>query len=302
MSSIFSRILVGIDDSEQARAAAAVAARLTREHGGKLVLCHAVRPDDASAEAAPAVLDAAAERAAAFDIVPQRRIFEGDAVNGIIRVADEMACRLIVVGTHRGIGVQQFLIGSITNAVLRASTLPVLTIGRSIKLAAETRRCFEHVLVATDNSEPSEGAVETALRLPPEDRRKLIFCCVADVDHGVELESATPERDDSTLGSRLTARAETIAGRALALARARGVAAESRVVEGNPGEALVAAALQEQADLIVLGSHGRRGMQRLLLGSVAETVVKTAPLPVLVVPISAIVGVTAKESRKQSSV
>jgi len=319
MSSIFSRILVGIDDSEQAKAAAAFAARLARDHGGELVLCHAVRsmshvggpnpgpveidlgPDDACVKQALAVVDAAAERAAVFGIVAERRIVAGEAANSIIRVAHETACRLIVVGTHHGVGVQQLLIGSVTNAVLRASALPVLTIGPGIRFANETRRCFERVLVATDDSEPSEAAVETAFRLPPEDRRKLVFCCVADVDHG-SPEIEAPERDDPTLGNRLTARAQTIAGRALALAHARGVAAESRVLEGHPSEALVDAAIREQADLIVLGSHGRRGMQRLLLGSVAETVVRTAPLPVLVVPVSVVVGVTPKERRKPSSV
>jgi nucleotide-binding universal stress UspA family protein len=172
----------------------------------------------------------------------------------------------------------------------------VLTIGRGVGYADETRRCIERVFVATDDSEPSEAAIETAFRLPPEDRLNLIFCSVADVDH--ERKSDALESDDVMLGNRLTARAETIADRAVALALARGIAAESRVLEGDPSEALVAAAVQEQADLIVLGSHGRRGMQRLLLGSVAETVVRTAPLPVLVVPVSVAVGVTAKKSRR----
>lgn len=316
MSSIFSRILVGVDDSEQAKTAAAFAARLAREHRGELVLCHVVRPvlsgarpdsgsaasdslpDDASAKRANTLLDAFAERAELLGIAAQQRIVEGEAANAIVEIADELACRLIVVGTHHAAGVQQLLIGSVTNAVLRASTLPVLTIGRGLRLGDETRRCFERVVVATDDSEPSEAAIEIAFRLPPEDRRKLVFCCVADVDHAADAGPGTS--DDPTLGNRLTARAQTVADRARTLALARGITAESRVLEGNPSEALNAAAEQEEADLIILGSHGRRGFERLLLGSVAESVVRTAAVPVLVVPHSVIVGITARKDRKPS--
>jgi nucleotide-binding universal stress UspA family protein len=320
MNSIFSRIFVGIDDSEQAKAAVTLAARLAREHRGELVLCHAVQSmvpagrsasggatidpvlDDASAKCAQAVLDAGAERAIPFGIIAERHMVEGDAANGILRVAGETGCGLIVIGTRHGVGVQQLLIGSVTNAVLRASTLPVLTVGRAVKFAEAGRRCFERIFVATDDSEPSQAAIETAFRLPPEDRRKLVFCSVADIDHGVDAERYAPETGDPTFGNRLTARAETIAGRASALAHARGVDAESRVLEGNPSEALIAAAVQERSDLIVIGSHGRRGIQRLLLGSIAETVVRTAPIPVLVVPVSVAVGITAKRGRKPSAV
>jgi nucleotide-binding universal stress UspA family protein len=118
MSSIFSRILVGIDNSERAQSAAAFAARLVREHRGELVLCHCVRSmpqvgrsDSGGAAVEPgpddAVLDAAAKRVTSFGIVAQRRIVEGDAANGIIRVADETACRLIVVGFNSSSSVPQ---------------------------------------------------------------------------------------------------------------------------------------------------------------------------------------------------
>jgi nucleotide-binding universal stress UspA family protein len=228
------------------------------------------------------VLDAAAQRATPFGVVAERRIVEGDGANAIIRVAAETASRLIVVGTHHGVGVQALLIGSVTDAVLRASTLPVLTIGRDIQFSDEAHRCFERVLVAIDDSETSEAAIETAFRLPQEDRRKLVFCSVA----GVDGESGPARRS--------LAVAEGITGRALAFARARGIAAHSRVLEGNPREALLIVAAQERADVIILGSHGRRGIDRLLLGSVAESVARTAPLPVLVVPVSGVVGVTKR--------
>jgi len=66
-------------------------------------------------------------------------------------------------------------------------------------------------------------------------------------------------------------------------ARARGVDADCVIWEGAAGEAIVAAAASAGADLIVVGSHRRSGLGRMLLGSVSDHVVRNAPVPVLVV-------------------
>jgi nucleotide-binding universal stress UspA family protein len=67
------------------------------------------------------------------------------------------------------------------------------------------------------------------------------------------------------------------------VAAARGLALETMVLRGKPDEAIVKAAQAKQADLIILGSHGRTGLRRLLMGSVAERVIGQAHCPVLVV-------------------
>jgi nucleotide-binding universal stress UspA family protein len=190
------------------------------------------------------------------------------------------------MGTHDGAGIQRVLIGSTTTAVLRRSTIPVLTVRPGIRIAAETRRCFERVLVATDDSESSAVAIDTALALPPDDRRELLFCSVADVDRL----SAASGFDGALLGSHLAA-------------QARGVVAEGRVLAGRPGAALVTAAEREHFDLIVVGTHGRRGIDRILLGSVAERVIRTASLPVMIVrtTASAVSGTTADARREAVS-
>jgi nucleotide-binding universal stress UspA family protein len=67
------------------------------------------------------------------------------------------------------------------------------------------------------------------------------------------------------------------------VAEAEGVKAESYVGEAEADEAIVKLAKEQGADLIVVGSHGRTGLRRLLMGSVTEKVIGTAPCPVLVV-------------------
>ena len=69
----------------------------------------------------------------------------------------------------------------------------------------------------------------------------------------------------------------------VARAHAAGATAESLVVEGTPADALLEVAAERGADLIAIGTHGRRGLRRLLVGSVAESVVRRSPVPVVVV-------------------
>ena len=77
--------------------------------------------------------------------------------------------------------------------------------------------------------------------------------------------------------------AQRVVDHAVSVARAEDIAAEGRIAEGSPSRALIAVAKRENADLIVTGSHGRRGVRRVFVGSVAETIVRTSPIPVLVV-------------------
>jgi nucleotide-binding universal stress UspA family protein len=131
--------------------------------------------------------------------------------------------------------------------------------------AAPEKRCFERIVAGIDESEPSSAAIQAILNFPAEDRQQVVFYSIAG-----------PGEDEAD-------QAHRVIGKAVSLANARGISAKGRVIGGHPGEALIAAAQQQGADLIVVGSHGRQGLQRLFLGSVAENVVRNSPLPVLVV-------------------
>jgi nucleotide-binding universal stress UspA family protein len=81
----------------------------------------------------------------------------------------------------------------------------------------------------------------------------------------------------------LTRYCQEVVSRAEELLRASGLTVESRVLQGDPRETLVEEAREQHADLIVVGSHGRTGLERLVMGSVASHVVTHAPCSVLVV-------------------
>ena len=144
--------------------------------------------------------------------------------------------------------------------------------------AGRSGRCFERIIVGLDDSEPSDAALATVIAFPPEDRRHVLLCGAA----GTAFVVGSHEYHRAAIDELHEATARVVES-ALSIAARSGESFEARVVDGRAAPALIAAAEQDKADLIVLGSHGRRGLRRLFLGSVAEAVVQSAPVPVLVV-------------------
>jgi nucleotide-binding universal stress UspA family protein len=297
MTELFSRILVGIEDSEPSRAALALGLRLAREHGGRLVLCHAVnwRPLITEVAASGAVIDpdpiiadlrrdgdallaAALARTRGAGVEAASCLLDGEPAEQLLARARDERCTLIVMGTHGREGLEHLLIGSTTEAILRGSTIPVLTVRSDTKVTAGERRCFARVVAGIDDSEPSDAAIATVSGLPAEDRREVVFCSVAD---GEDIPGGRGYYWADVQGA-MRSHAQVVVDRAVALARARGIDAEGAVLDGHACDALIEAAAARDADLIVVGSHGRRGLRRFFLGSVAECIVRRSSVPVLV--------------------
>lgn len=141
-----------------------------------------------------------------------------------------------------------------------------------------TNQLFEKILIATDGSEKNRAAVEEALRIGRLCGSTVYAVYVMDLG---AFESASADvviRDTWTV---VQQEAET----ALAYVRtlAEGVNLETVVLDGKPAAQIVKFAEENKIDLIVIGTRGKRGLERLLLGSVAEQVIRMAPCKVLVV-------------------
>jgi nucleotide-binding universal stress UspA family protein len=137
---------------------------------------------------------------------------------------------------------------------------------------------LETIVLATDGSPESVPASEQAIDLAIQvDARLLVVSVVASARQ--PSEAASDEITASDSRDSLSTKAQGIVQRA----RAAGADATYLVWEGEAGEAIVAAADSENADLIVVGSHGRSGVSRFLIGSVSDFVVRHAHCPVMVV-------------------
>jgi nucleotide-binding universal stress UspA family protein len=144
-------------------------------------------------------------------------------------------------------------------------------------------RRFRHILYASDFSPASRAAFARAVELARADHARLtIVHVMTPVVPYVGEGYATPQAYEAMLTS-VRDEARKQLDRLLRRARGRGARVQGLLLEGVPHDRIARAARGRRADLIVIGTHGRTGLARLFLGSVAARVIAMAPCPVLAV-------------------
>jgi nucleotide-binding universal stress UspA family protein len=158
-----------------------------------------------------------------------------------------------------------------------AADRPLGEAGASPGLPGEAPAGIRTILLASDLSSASANAEDLAFELAGRLQGVLLLVSVID-PRGLWLPTGGyRQRVDQAREARQTA-AKGIVDRG----RRDGVPIRTLIWEGDPAESIVEAAIAEDVDLIVVGSHQRRGMDRLVMGSVSEQVVRTSPVPVVV--------------------
>lgn len=185
----------------------------------------------------------------------------------ILEVVKEVHAELIVIGTEGRTGWDRLRLGSTAEAVVREAPCPVLTVHGGLAGDAPghpARIHFRRLLVATDFSVSAGAAFHAVARL------------AATLDARVcLLHAAEPSADGKPAERRLAKLVQEL--------RYQHIEAEGVCAVGDPVETILIQAAAWQADLIAVGTQGRRGLSRVLLGSVAEALLKRAGCPVLTV-------------------
>jgi nucleotide-binding universal stress UspA family protein len=139
---------------------------------------------------------------------------------------------------------------------------------------------YQNILLPTDGSEGTEAALGHALDLATTYGATIHVVYVIDTTIGADAGGVTTLDALETIG-------EDAVDRALQRARATGIdTVEESVLRGTPHRTLIEYADEHDVDLIVMGTHGRTGLERYLIGSVTEKVVRLADVPVLTVPLT----------------
>ena len=294
------RILVAIDFSESADEALRQAHERASASGGSLTVIHVIpnplRVDplfpqfaDDGARELPALQEMAlAELGRRVEAITGRRagefepvVEDGNPAAVIVREAERHNADLLLVGSHGKTGIPSVLLGNVAEKVVRHAHCPVLV--------ARPRPESGSVLVATDFSDPSLPAVAAAVQEVKARGARLAII------HSIDLSPGLAEGLSLVVGGLAyaappeipTQLREAVDGMLTnALQRFDGEG-ERIVAEGPPSMSIVRAAERLRADLVVVGTVGRTGLPRLLLGSVAEAVVRSAPCSVLVVRLGA---------------
>ena len=194
---------------------------------------------------------------------------EGEIFERISDLAAAENCDLIVMG-RRGLSrLERSLVGSVTARVIGYSQRDVLVV------PSDTHVGFQRVLVATDGSKQCRTAVERAIDFSRSYGGEMSVVSIVDVPAEFYAEAPQVVED---LARKALGYVEEVKKQA----EASGVKAETFVREGEAYQAIIDLAKARDVNIIVMGSHGRTGLKRLLMGSVAEKVIGYAPCPVLV--------------------
>lgn len=208
---------------------------------------------------------------------------QGDDVAETIRAyADEEEVDLIAVGTHGRRGPRRVLLGSVAEAVVRRADRPVLTVRGEGEQATARPGQIERILVPVDFSEYALEASRVAVEWGR------LFDAQVDLLHVLTKNSEFAlSAEDPQAPSEADGGLEARARRALLAMRknmnALNVPIDTHVQAGSATDTIHEFVEAQDADFVVMSTHGRTGMERFLLGSVAETVVRSVPCPVLTV-------------------
>lgn len=195
---------------------------------------------------------------------------EGDPYEKIVDIAEAENADLIVMGRRGLHTVERALLGSVTARVIGYSQRDVLVVPEHASVG------WQKILLATDGSKYSRMASEKAIDIAKAFGGELKAVSVVDVPS--DLYGVSPDTVE-----KMVQESKGYVEEIRQKADAAGVKTETFVKEREAYLAITDLAKEESADMIIMGSHGRTGLRRLLMGSVVEKVIGYASCPVLVV-------------------
>lgn len=282
---MYERILVPTDGSGVATAAAEAAITLADRFDSELHVVFVVETERLAYLADESRQELNRRGSEAVETIEQRAaetgvtavaevLDEGRPVHrSVLEYAEVRETDLIVMGTHGRTGVGRIVLGSVAEQTLRESRIPVMTVHEG----TITDVSLESLLVPFDGSDSGLAAVDHALDLAASTGGGVSFLNV--VNHAT---IAGAETSAGTVIDALENAGERIVETAAERARSQGVRVHDATVRvGSPFRTIVEYADRNDIDGIVMGTHGRSGINRFLLGSVTERVIRKTDVPVI---------------------
>lgn len=266
------RIIAGIDFSPSSVVAAEHGMFLARCLGAEIMFAH-VSDDSGDRDAARIELAKMRERATSMDIQSTSQIVDGHPDEVLAELASSSGVELVVVGDRGSTAFERFLLGSVAERTTRVVEGDVM-----VARGGDPWSGYRRILVPTDFSTGADRALSRALEIAPPSGNVHLFHCWRAPSPLVKTAPRALADKAEEIGHEATRRAASLVERH----------ATDRVeltfeTRRGPAARTIREKLDEVGwDLVVMGSHGRRGIRRFLLGSVAEMTVRHAPCSVLV--------------------
>ena len=297
----FARIVVGYDDSPQASVALDQALKLAAQFGGEVVVVNVSADSVAMAlplqsasiapgiDATPVLRSLDRYRSDLYRRVQARVVDEpvhvsiefsaNNVAAGILDAAVRWNASAIVLGTHARTGASHALVGSVAEDVVRNTALPTVVV-RERTIATPFRR----IVVGIDYVEHSPDPSAFSLELARDRAVDVMYCCVIDTKT-IGMPAGDLVFDPTDLIASTRASAEGMLAAAVAAANAVDVFPQREVADSNDIAAgILDVARRFGAHAIVVATHHRGGIERLIVGSTAESLMRHSQVPVVVVP------------------
>jgi nucleotide-binding universal stress UspA family protein len=284
------QVLFPTDLSDFSKAALPIACALARVWNARLQVLHVMPPilyeEQLEERNHPDAFYAGAEEALAQFVSGQenleieRRITTGKPAEEIVGAASDLQSDLIVMATHGKSGLARLFLGSVTEKVLRDAPCPVLCFKSpqtAVAASGQGLPAIKTILCPIDFSASAEQILDLACLIAKQQKARLVLLHVACLPDMAYMGYGAP-------GAPLEMN-EFVEDMRKALDRTNApdpeVPLERRLEDGNPPDVISDVAQEIGADLIVMGTHGYKGITHAVMGSVAEHVVRKASCPVL---------------------
>lgn len=283
------KLLLSTDGSEFSEGAIREAIALAKTCSSKLTAISVVEANPEYETLAPQLVEKEIEKAKAhLESVRVRASKEGVACENIVRhgedsyryIVDEASKKgigMIIMGRRGRTGLKRLMMGSVTAKVIGHAPCDVLVVPRAAKVE------IKKILVATDGSRYGERAAIEAIGIAKSSGARLTALSVVPSESISPLDIVHSEMHRGLIAEREQKAAQCNIDSVREAAVKEGISVEGLIAEGRPYEAIISTANEKGIDLIVVGSHGRTGIEKLLMGSVTERVIVLSPCAVLVV-------------------
>ncbi len=297
------KILVPVDFSEPSKKAVNYGLSLALQFNARLVLSHIVPSSTALIYTFPTESFAFEKEQARYaksmlpTLVPERYrervdlqtiVKVGEVRSELMGIVNDDKIDLVIMGTHGRGTLDRMMLGSLTERMLRKIPVPLLTVSH-LDPAKEIHDCspvpMRHILYATDLSDSADVGLKFSAELARGTGARLTVLHVLKTtetvywgaEGGYLPEELDTLRDDALLRLRASVPAELC----------EGLEVETMMTEGEAAREIVRIADEDAVDLVVLNMHGKGFVERALVGSTAERVIRTAHVPVLSIPMPA---------------
>ncbi len=240
---------------------------------------------DSVMEQAKQYVEREADRMNAAGVKSSFEAVMGDPAEEIVGYANKTGADMIAMATHRGSGLARGILGSVTDRVLHTAQIPVMAVHpESLSAFGGSQGQPETIVVPLDGSDRSASVVDMALDIAKAVGSQVVFFRVVQYPYyGVTAVDAS-YFDTGYAVSQQRVDADLYLRQFKDKAEAMGIDAKSVVVTGSPASRLLEEVGSLSRPLIVMSTRGESGIKRWVLGSVADKVIRSSGLPVMVVP------------------